>query len=163
MSLKKIDANIRLITTNAAKLNGRIHDTAVLIAAHAEEHGDCTRALALIKAMPASMRRAMLILWFNTFTPIRVSLANDKVGMLKDGQKGFVAFDVEGGNALPFYELAKEEKEDTGEATLADVLAMMERLAKRVSKLVADGKVVANDREAIETHVKGLEAMAKVA
>ncbi len=162
MTLKKIDANIRLITTNAAKLNGRIHDTAVLIAAHANEHGDCTRALTLVKAMPASMRRAMLILWFNTFTPIRVSLANDKVGMLKDGQKAFVAFNLVGGEAVPFYELAKAEKE-AEDATLDDVREMIERLSKRVAKLVTEGKVAANDKGNIETLQGALTKLANVA
>lgn len=143
MTLKKIDSNIKLIVTNAAKLNGRIHDTAVMIAAHAEEHGDCTRALALVKAMPASMRRTMLVLWFDTFTPIRVRLANDKVGMLKAEAKGFVAFDVAGGTAKPFYELAEENAEKSYD--FAALVKMVESLGKQIAKKVEDGKVPAND------------------
>lgn len=159
MSLKKIDANLKLIATNAAKLNGRIHDTAVMIASHAKEHGDCTRALSLVKAMPASMRRSMLVEWFRTFTPIRVSLGNDKVGLLKADAKGFTAFDIPAGTARPFYDLAKD-KPEAEDMTLADAIEAMERLVKRLQKSVDDGKVAANDSDAIVAKIASLKAVA---
>ncbi len=159
MSLKKIDSNIKLIVTNAAKLNGRIHETAVLIVAHAAEHGDCTRALTLVKAMPASMRRAMLIEWFRTFSPIRVSVSNDKVGLLKDGQKGFVAFDVDAGTAKPFFEMAKDTPE-AEDLTFDGVNEAIAALIKRLSKRVEEGKVAANDVDAIATRIASLKVLA---
>lgn len=143
MTLKVIDRNIRTIVTTAAKLNGRIHETAVMIAQHAKDHGDCTRALTLVKAMPASMRRTMLVLWFNTFTPIRVVLANDKVGILKPTAKGFVEWDIPAGTAKPFYELAEENPEKSYDFDA--LVKMVEALGKQIAKKVEDGKVPAND------------------
>lgn len=159
MSLKKIDANIKLITTNGAKLNARIHDTAVLIAAHAAEHGDCTRAATLVKAMPASMRRSMLILWFTTFTPIRGLSSDKSPALLKKDAKNYVAFDVKGGTAKPFYELAKD-KPEAEDLSLEDAIIAMERLVKRLQKSVDEGKVVANDTDAIVARIASLKALA---
>ncbi len=159
MSLKKINAGIRAIATSAARVNERIHEVAVLIAAHANEHGDCTPAGRLVEAMPASMRRSMLVLWFNTFTPIRVNLSTFKTGMLKAEQKGFVAFDVEAGTAKPFYSLAKD-KPEAGDTTLADVNKAVASLIARLTKRVDDGKSAANDADAIVERIAALKAVA---
>jgi len=71
--MKTIKANLKKIGLSGHKLNVLIHDTGVLIMEHAKEHKDgADTALALVKAMPASMRRTMLIAWFNEFSPIRV-------------------------------------------------------------------------------------------
>lgn len=147
MSLKSIDQRIRRIVTNSAKLNVLIHETAVMVAKHASEHGDCTRALSLVKAMPASMRRTMLVLWFNTYTPIRVVLTNDKVGMLKPEAKGYVPFDIEGGSETPFYELA-EQNAESQPLDFDKLVAMLPALAKRIEKKIENGEVA---DDAVET------------
>jgi len=144
MSLKIIDKNIRTIVTNANKLNVLIHDTAMLIANHAKEHGDCTRALSLVKAMPASMRRTMLVLWFDTFTPIRVVLANDRVGIAKEGTKLFKPWDLELGNETPFYTLA-EQNPESKIMDFDKLVAMVAGLAKQIEKRIEDGKVKEED------------------
>lgn len=161
MTLKKIDSNIKRVVTNGQKLNVLIHETAVMIASHAKEHGDCTRALTLVKAMPASMRRTMLVLWFNTFTPIRVVEKNDKVGMLKAEDKGFTPFDIEAGTAKPFYELA--EKNPEKEYDFAALVALVERLGKSIEKKVEDGKVPANDVGKAKDMAAKVKALALVA
>lgn len=140
MSLKKIDSQIKRVTTNGAKLNQLIHSTAMLIAQHAADHGDCTRALTLVKAMPASMRRTMLVLWFNTFTPIRVIFQNDKVGMVKETAKGFTPFDLEAGEATPFYELAEQNAEKEP-LDFDKLIALLPALAKRIEKKIENGEV----------------------
>lgn len=158
MSLKVIDRQIKTIVTNAAKLNVLIHETAVLIAEHAKEHGDCTRALSLVKAMPASMRRTMLVLWFDTYTPIRVVDKNDKVGMLKPEQKGYTPFDIEGGKETPFYELA-EQNPEAGILDFDKLVALVGRLGKQIEKRIEEGKVAEADVEsakAIARTVSGL-------
>jgi class 3 adenylate cyclase len=146
MSLKNIDKNIRAITTSAAKLNMLIHTTAMMVAAHAQEHGDCTRALSLVKAMPASMRRTMLVLWFNTYTPIRVIDKNDKVGILKETAKGYTPFDLEAGNQTPFFDLA-EQNPETGVLDFDKLVALVARLGKTIDKRIDDGKVADEDVE----------------
>lgn len=160
-NLKKIDSNIKLIITNAAKLNTRIHETAVMIAEHAKEHGDCTRALTLVKAMPASMRRTMLVLWFETFTPIRVKLNADKVGILKADAKTFTDWDIEGGKAKPFYELAEETPEKSYD--FEALVKLVERLGKSIEKKVEEGKVPANDVEKAKDIASKVKALAAAA
>ena len=146
MSLKKIDSAIKRIITNSTKLNMLIHTTAMAIAEHAKEHGDCTRALSLVKAMPASMRRTMLVLWFNTYTPIRVVLANDKVGMLKDSAKTFTPFDLDAGNETPFFDLA-EQNPEAGDLDFDKMVALVKALGSRIEKKLEEGKVKDEDRE----------------
>ena len=158
MSLKKIDANIKRIVTSAAKLNVLIHETAMAIAEHAKEHGDCTRALTLVRAMPASMRRTMLVLWFNTYTPIRVVEANDKVGMLKPDAKGFTPFDLEAGNDTPFYELAEQNKE-AEPMDFDKLMALIPALAKRIQKKIDEGQVQENAVEAGQRMVIALQSL----
>lgn len=158
MSLKDIDKNIRAITTSATKLNMLIHTTAMMVAGHAKEHGDCTRALALVKAMPASMRRTMLVLWFNTYTPIRVVDKNDKVGILKETAKGYTPFDLDAGNLTPFFDLADQNPEG-GVYDFAKLVQMVTRIGKQIEKKIDDGKVAPEDVEsakAIALRVSGL-------
>lgn len=162
MSVKKINSNIRFITTNGDKLNARIHETAVMIAEHAKEHGQCTLALALVKAMPASMRRTMLVLWFATFTPIRVVEKNDKVGMLKSDAKGFTPFDIEAGTAKPFYELAKD-KPEADDLTTDGVNKAIASLIARLTKRIDEGKVAANDAEGVAKRIADLKVLVAAA
>lgn len=142
-ALKNIDRNIRTITTNAAKLNMLIHTTGIMVLEHAKEHRDCTRALALVKAMPASMRRTMLVLWFETYSPIRIREANDKVGILKEAAKGYTDWNIEGAKEMPFFELANQNPEKS--YSFDDLVKMVERLSKQIEKKIADGKVPEDD------------------
>lgn len=161
-TLKNIDQNIKRITTNAKKLNELIHSTAIMVIQHAKEHGDCTRALALVKAMPASMRRTMLVLWFETYTPIRVKLNDDKVGILKETAKNYVAWDIDGATATPFYELAEQNAEEKV-YDYAALVAMVERLSKQIEKKIEAGAVPDADVEkaqALARSVAGLKIAA---
>lgn len=157
-NLKAIDKNIKTVVTTAAKLNGLIHTTAVMVAEHAQEHGDCTRALALVKAMPASMRKTMLVLWFHTFTPIRVREANDKVGMLKATDKGFTPFNIEEGKATPFHLLAEQNPEKS--YSFDELVKLVARLGASIDKKITEGKVPGEDVEsarAISKAITGLK------
>ena len=159
MSLKIIDKNIASIVTSANKLNTLIHATAMLVASHAKEHGDCTRALTLVKAMPASMRRTMLVLWFETYTPIRVMEKNGKVGMLKEAAKNYTPFDLEAGDLNPFYELAETNPEGAV-YDFAKLVEMVARIGKQIDKKIEDGKVAPEDIDsarAISAQVSALK------
>ena len=152
MSLKIIQKNIKSIVTSSAKLNVLIHTTAVLVAEHARPqadggHGDCSTAKDLINAMPASMRRTMLKLWFETYTPIRFQMKDGlavKVGMLKDTAKGFTPFDIEAGRETPFYTLAEGNPE--GKVLDFDaILKMLAGMAARIDKKIESGDVKEED------------------
>ncbi len=144
--LKDINKNIKLITTAGARLNVLIHETAMLIVMHAKEHNDCSPALRLAFAMPASMRRQMLVMWFQTFTPIRMNLDNNKVGLLKPEQKGYTPFDLEAADATPFYVMAEQNKEGSNKTyDFAALVAMVSSLSKRIDKMVEENKVKEED------------------
>ncbi len=143
MSEKKIKSNIHWIVTNAAKVNEKIHETAVMISQWAELHGNCTLAKDLYNAMPASMRRTMLNAWFEKYTPIRFQLKDGlcvKVGMLKPDAKNFVAFDMEMGAAEPFWVMA-ENTPEKAPMDLAAIMKLVESLANRLDKGADEGKI----------------------
>ena len=146
MSLKLIQKNIKTIVVNAAKLNVLIHETGLLIIGHAIEHGDCSPAKDLVNAMPASMRRTMLKAWFERFSPIRFNMSEGlavKVGMLKPEAKTYTPFDVPGGEATPFFQIAEENPEKTYD--FAALLKLVERLPALIEKKIEGGKVPAED------------------
>ncbi len=133
------------ITADYAKINDYVHETAVMIAEHAKEHGDCSTAQGLVMAMPASSRREMLILWFATFTPIVVK--NDdrwNAKMHKEGTKLFVPFDIEAGKAKPFFQLAEENKERPP-LDFDGLLKLVERLSTQIERKIEKGEVVDED------------------
>lgn len=149
MSLKKIDANLARITTNGDKLNVLIHTTAMLILKHATKSGDCTRALSLVKAMPASMRRTTLIQWFTKYSPIRVVFQNDAVGMLKKDDKGYTAFALDKAEANPFYKIA-ENNAEPGLLDFDKFIKMIQGMAKREAAKADEGKVKPEDVASIK-------------
>jgi hypothetical protein len=147
MTLAAIKKNIKSITTTATKLNNLIHDTGVLVLEHAKEHGDCSTAKDLLNAMPASMRRTMLQLWFETYSPVRFQMKDGlavKVGMLKPNAKGFSDFNIESARETPFFTLAEQNPE--GKVLDFDaILNMVKGLSKRIDKQVEEGKVKPED------------------
>lgn len=148
------------ITTNGDKLNLYIHETAMMIANHAKEHGDCSTAQGLVMSMPASMRREMLILWFATFTPIVVK-NDDKwaAQMHKPNTKLFVDWNLDDGEATPFYRLAEEHKEKAP-LDAEKALALILQMAKRMTKQADEGKVKPEDVDyirAISSALSGLK------
>lgn len=133
------------ITTNGDKLNAYIHETAMMIATHAKEHGDCSIANDLIMALPASMRREMLILWFSKFTPIVTKNDSAWVAkMHKEGTKLYVPFDLEAGKETPFWKLAEENKEREP-LDFDGLVALVKRLATTIEKKVEKGEVRDSD------------------
>lgn len=155
-----IAARLNTITTNGDKLNAYIHDTAMMILKHSQDrgHGDCSSALLLCKAMPASFRREMVVEWFRRFSPISISIQNDKVGLIKPTDKRYNAYDPESAAALPFYQIAI----DTPEKAPMDFDALMKlvsRLGSQIEKKIEKGEVVEADIEsakAIAQAVAGL-------
>lgn len=156
--LKNIDRAIASFALNAGKLNRQCHLIAMGIMHHAFTTGDCTRALALVKAMPASMRRTMLIAWFAKYSPITVKLGDDeKVGLNKG--KTANPFDLEGADAEPFYELAEKIAEGKP-FDLATAIKMVEALSKRIAKGLAENDNLAEaDRKLGQNIVRQLEAV----
>lgn len=135
-------ARYKSITTNGDKLNKYIHETAMMIFDHAKEHHDPAEAQRLVMALPASMRREMLILWFSKFTPIKVKNDEKWVAQaIKPTQvKLYVEWDREGAMDKPFYELAEENKEKEP-LDFEGLLKLVERLKGTIEKKVEKGEV----------------------
>lgn len=145
------------ITSDYNKINAYVHQTAMMIAAHAKEHGDCSTAQGLVMAMPASSRREMLILWFATFTPIVVKNSDSFVAsMHKPASKMFRDWNLEAGDEKPFYELAKEHKEQAPKDVEA-LIAMFKSLGPRIERMIEKGEV---EQDAVPTATE-LAAYAK--
>jgi hypothetical protein len=161
MDLKKIDAAIRQVKTNGAKWNTLVHTTAVAILNHAQANGDCTRALALVEAMPKSVKRAALIEWFAEYSPIGMNVKERKVRFHKADAKAYRPFDVEKAEANPWFKREKAQGEDLPDTTLDEAHKRIFKLAKALQTRIDNGEVAANDRFALEGVVADLNALAK--
>ncbi len=160
--LKAIDAGIAKVAKTGDAFNALVSECIISIIAHAQAHGDCSRALALVNAMPASVKREAVIASFRDYSPIGISVKNQKFGLHKEGSKMFRAFDLEGYRANPWFsrqELAVELPDTTLE--LADKAVM--NLANRFQKRLDEGKVAANDVKAVTARITSLKALAKAA
>lgn len=80
-----------------------IQQTALLVLAHAEKHGDCTAALDLVLALPAGARRNKLIGWFAMFGPIEIRADRGSVRQIDKHSSNYRKFDVARGTLCPFY------------------------------------------------------------
>lgn len=153
-TLKDIDKRVGQVDKLGSGLNLYIHETALMIARFAapeaaggEGNGDCTRAVKLVRAMPASMRREMLILWFATYTPIRIKLSDNGDKCEYDpAYKKLAPTEKPGKWELPqaaetaFYDIAKTVPEEKP-FDLDAMVKMVESLTKRIEKKLEDNKV----------------------
>lgn len=139
-----------LITSSYDKVNKLVHETAMEILRHAEEHKDCSTAQGLIMALPASIRREQLILWFRLYTPIVVKNSDDWAAKMHPQEsKMFVPFNAEEADANPFYELAKKNKEVAEALDAEGILKLISRLAAQLDKKVKDGEVEASVEDSV--------------
>jgi hypothetical protein len=147
------------IRSDYQAVNAYVHETAVLIAKHAKEHGDCSTAQGLVMAMPKSARREMLILWFKTFTPIVVK--NDDAWaakMHKDDSKLYVPFDIEAGEATTFMDLAAQNKEKAP-LDFAGLVLLPQKLAKQLEGRIAHGLIDPSELETAKILVATLRGI----
>lgn len=175
ITLKQIDEKRALVRSMGRELNGLIHEIAMMIFYHAapkeisddcQGSGDCTRAVKLVRDMPASMRRTTLIAWFTEYTPIRIKLSDngDKCEfdpkykkLSKEDKLGW--WKLEEAAETPFYDIAERVPEEKS-YDFAALLKMVERLGSQIQKKVDEGKVKPEDVPsalALVTAVSGLK------
>lgn len=141
----KIDAAMPKLTASADKVNAFAHSLAMSIAVHAAPkdaggfgHGDCSRIVGLIAAMPKSMRRDAMIAWFTKYTPIRISsdltkaAYSDKYGKL-DAAKKLSAWKLSDGDADPFYASIADKKD--AKAIAFDLAYAMKLLGSTLARI----------------------------
>jgi hypothetical protein len=171
-SLKNIDKAIARFATSAAAVNTMAHEVAMMIVMHAAPvsvggtgSGDCTRAVKLVRAMPASFRRTNMIDWFTKNTPIRVKLSDGgdrceydpAYKKLSDEEKA-LRWNIENANVEPWYEISENTPEEKP-FDFAAMLKFVEGLSKRVEKNIDQGKVPEQD---LSTAKALVEKLAKV-
>lgn len=163
-SLAAINAGIRSVRVLSGKLNGKVQEVALLILAHAQNHGDCTAAVRLVREVPGTSNKSMLIGWFMKFSPIGVSLgksvAEDKCRFIRPESKNFNDFNIEGARANPWYtDPAKVEPEfvfSSLDEYTGNVYSMLRKRLESVDEKVAEG-----DRDSVRRVLQaGLDAMA---
>lgn len=174
-TLKNIDKAIARFATSAAAVNVMAHSVAMMIFRHAAPEavgadcagtGDCTRAVKLVRAMPASFRRTMMIEWFKKNTPIRVKLSDsgdkceyDPAYKKLTAEEKVGAWNLENANIEPFYDIAEKTAEEKPEITFEALVKMVEGLAKRITTAVTENKVAAHDVLSAQAIVGKLEGL----
>lgn len=148
------------ITNDYGKVNQYVHETAMLIVGHAKEHGDCSTAQGLVMAMPASIRREMLILWFRKFTPIVVKNDDKWVAKMHPKEsKLFVEWDLEAAEKTPFFALAEQNKEREP-LDLEGLINLVARVAKQIETKIEKGEIVPEEiatAEALAAQIKRIK------
>lgn len=156
---KQILATIRTIKVAAERLQTKIQDVALECLAHAAEHGDATLMDALVKALPRGQRVEALVLWVEAHSPIRWTKDEDGeragVGMLKQSNKKYVAFDLEAAEATPYYSFTKENEKKP--LTLEALLKLIKNVEKRIDKAEDDGLIAeGEDVTVMKAYAKAL-------
>lgn len=130
---KKIDALISSIQLRAAKLDGDIHSVAIQCLMHAQEHSDPRKLDRLMNALGKAHRKEAFKLWVLAFSPIMWD-GDGIVKMHKEGTQKYVPFNVEGAEAVPFWDFTVENKAKP--LTLAALKKIVEALESKIDKAI---------------------------
>lgn len=103
MNLQQIDAGIKKLPKMAAEVDQFVQELAVAILVHAKDHGDTTRALALVNALPRSYRREMLVNWFAYFGPVGIDVRGGKTKMIQKTSNRYREFNIDAARANPWF------------------------------------------------------------
>ncbi len=161
-SCDKINEMIRRIRRTGDAWNIRVQNASIAIIEHTTAYNDCTGFARLFDAMPAGSQRTKLGQWLAHYTPIQLEARKGKghAHIAKDGSPKFKAFNIEGAKANPWneYESPTAVK---GLLTIEDCMDMVERLAKRLNKVVNDAPetVAADDLAAISALATALQGV----
>ena len=150
LPVAKIKANIALVATNAAAWNNLVQETAVATLYHAQQHGDCTLAQALVFAIPATekrtQQRAQLISWFLAYSPIMVKNDPEWTGKLvktgKVAERGWLITEAENN---PWFMHGDKPSGDKAPIDIGKLIEMYRGLAKRIDTAIEKKQVAEND------------------
>lgn len=145
-----IKANIALVATNAAAWNTLVQETAIATLYHAQAHGDCTLAQALVFAIPATEKRtqvrAQLISWYLAYSPVMVKNDNNWPGKLvKSGRVAERGYLIDEASANPWYLHGDKKSEDKKTLTLAELIASYRGFANKINKAIDEKTIEPND------------------
>ncbi len=162
LTLKQIDGRIARLSGRYLKINEDVQEIAVSIVSHANDTGDCSRAVRLVRAVPPKMR-ALLTGWFTEVSPINVrvgkTVKDDKVSLRKEGKRNYNPFDIDKARANLWYE---DPFKVAPEPTLATLATFMDKVDRLFDKMERDtkpdaGKVAEDaveDIRALRSHLR---------
>ena len=178
--MAKLSFNARMavrfkkITSDYGKINLYVHETAIEILEHIQEHRNCATAQMLVNAMPQSARKLALITWFSTYSPILVKDdAKWTPKILPETDNRYVPFDVEAAKLNPWYLIADKMGSEKPAADIQAMNAWLETQAKAWEKKADDeSKVLPGEalaakalatalRAIVVTHVEAVVAKAQ--
>lgn len=169
--LRSIDNGIKRLRGITANANNLVQDLAVAILSHDKQHGDCSRALELVKALPNSFRRAMLVNWFAHYGNIGMDVNGDKVRHMTGQNINPASYDkrLESAKVKPWF----DEKSVPGQSsevlpyTFAafneELLGNVSRLRKRIENGGTDKRPLQMSDEEKKTAMAELDSFDKLA
>ena len=155
-TLIEIDRRLRGFATTTKNYRNNAQSLAVDIIRHAEEHGDCTRALRLC-ALVGPKDRAHMAAYFTAFSPIKVDVAAKKVRLSKPDAKSYNDWDVDGALATPWYEWGKAPSVPKS-FNLNSFRADLQKLLKQYEKKIKKGEC--GDPHEIEEDIRAFKVAA---
>lgn len=143
---KALYVKIAKVTTALTKSYATVHAVAVECLAHAHVHGDARPFLTLVMGLPKATYREGLVFWAEKFSPVRINLSTEKCGLLAEGNKKYVPFDLAGAEATPFWELdevanALAKKPLTVESLSKSVNGFKAAKLKQINKQLEEGLI----------------------
>lgn len=159
MELKQINRGIGEVRRSSVKINEKIQTLAVAIVGHAEEHGDCTPALNLVKALPASFRRNLLIEWFSTYSPIGMSVKDNRVAFNKPESKRYNRFNLAGAKANNWFEHEAPGQPEQLPDTLLEFDQKVESLIKVWETKLKNEKIAQTSVDKIKERIANMKKL----
>lgn len=142
---KTIDANVKRIKATGKTFYALVHRTAVAIVVQSLPHSegghlDCSKAAALIAALPGASRANALKAWFEHYSNIRFN-GDNKVGLLKPADKDYnPSVNPIEANGTPYWELTPEPAV-AGPLTDVDLDRMLQGIIKRIATAKDEGRL----------------------
>lgn len=162
-SLAAIDKAIKKIGETFTNINGLVQDAGYSILLHAQRHGDCTKAAALVNALPKRLQ-PLLVKWFMTVSPIGVRRDADgnlTARYIKKDSAAFRPFNLEEAKALPWHVDIEKEKAKADEAqtflTLRDFIEGLDKVVKKSQGEKALEKYSPHDRAIVAEAAASLQ------
>lgn len=159
---KRLNTAIKAYAKKAATLDTALHTLAVDCLKHAEAYGDARPLDSLCRHMGKSQRVKGLMVWAETFSPVRWN-GDKKVGLAKatkpngDENKSYCPFDVPKAEATPFWTMEAASERTAKPLTFEALVNMVKRLETRVEKEASEGKTTPEDAAKITAVLKKFE------
>lgn len=156
--LKALKGRITSAINADEKTDASIHALATEVLAHAADSGDFTLFARLIGDVTTAggevfgrgvrSRRLALLEWAGEFSPLRVN-GDGVIGALKSSAKGYVAYNLSGAKANPFWTLQSEANRRVTNRPfdLTTISGRLSGIGKAIDKQVEAGTLTPEDEQ----------------